>query len=45
MEKIDYSDFVFQILKLLSLDSRTPTFKIANKLNSTDKTFNNRIKN
>jgi len=43
-EKVDYDDVDFQILKLLADNSRIPTIEIANKLNLTSKTINERIK-
>jgi DNA-binding Lrp family transcriptional regulator len=43
-EKVEYDEVDFQILKLLSDNSRIPTIDIANKLNLTTKTVNERIK-
>ncbi len=43
-EKVDYDDVDFQILRLLTDNSRIPTIEIANKLNLTSKTIYERIK-
>lgn len=43
-EKVDYDDLDFQILKLLTNNARIPTIEIAEKLNLTAKTINERIK-
>ena len=43
--KVETNDLDFQILKVLAKDARLPTMEIANKLNSTVDTINNRIKN
>jgi len=43
-EKVDYDDVDFQILKLLTDNARIPTIEIAEKLNLTTKTINERIK-
>ena len=43
-EKVDYDDVDFQILKLLTNNARIPTIEIAEKLNLTTKTINERIK-
>ena len=43
-EKCEYDDLDFQILKLISTDARTPTVEIAEKLDTTTTTINNRIK-
>jgi DNA-binding Lrp family transcriptional regulator len=43
-EMIEFDDLDFKILKIISVNSRTPTLEIAKKLNTTSKTINNRIK-
>jgi Lrp/AsnC family transcriptional regulator, regulator for asnA, asnC and gidA len=43
-EKVDYDDLDFQILKLLSNNARIPTIEVAEKLNLTTKTINERIR-
>ena len=43
-EKVEHDDLDFNIMKLLSLNARIPTIEIANKLNTTAFTINNRIK-
>ena len=43
-EKVDYGDVDFQILKLLTNNARIPTIEIAEKLNLTTKTINERMK-
>lgn len=43
-KKVETDDLDYQILKLLATDSRMPTTDIAEKLNSTAITINNRIK-
>ena len=43
-KKVDYDDLDFQILKLLTDNARIPTIELAEKLNLTTKTINERIK-
>ena len=43
-ERIEFDDLDFKILKIIALDARIPTIEIANKLNSTAITINNRLK-
>lgn len=43
-KKVDYDDVDFQILKLLTNNSRIPTIEIAKKLNLTTKTITERLK-
>jgi len=43
-EKVDYDDVDLQILKLLTNNARIPTIEIAEKLNLTTKTINERIR-
>jgi Lrp/AsnC family transcriptional regulator for asnA, asnC and gidA len=43
-KKVDYDDIDFQILKLLTNNSRIPTIEMAKELNLTSKTINERMK-
>ena len=43
-KKVDYDDVDFQILKLLRNNSRIPTIEMAEKLNLTTKTINERMR-
>ena len=43
-ERVEYDDLDFKILQILALNARTPTTEVAQKLNSTAITINNRIK-
>lgn len=43
-EKEEFDDLDFKIIKLIALDTRIPTIELANKLNSSAMTINNRLK-